>query len=236
MRRLLLIVAAVLLTGCTTAETIEAAKPRQVSVDAASVALKLVSASVLERADRGTGSQEERQERLSLCIARSILPDGPAQSFLVTVSQPYPFVDERRVRYPFHVVGDSLVLSVGLNTDVAAGCDTPKGMVMVDRLPVIEAKSGEPVTLPEDRKDAIVFSQRDEHNLSLAYVSAGPIFGGYHSLAIDLSRSALYTEYKSAKPYLLLLTPITAVGDVVLTVALAFSSATMSVVCTGRCD
>jgi|HubBroStandDraft_1064217.scaffolds.fasta_scaffold22467_3 hypothetical protein len=239
MGKWLLVAAVVLVTGCTTAETIEAAKPRQVSVDAGSVALKLVSAAVIERADRGMGSEEERQERLHLCVARTILPSGPEQFFLVTVSQPYPFVNERRARYPFHVVGDSLVLSVGLNTDVVAGCDTPKGMVLVDRLSVIEAKSGEKVTLPDGRKDAIVFSQRDEHGLSLAYVSAGPIFGGYHSLAIDISKSALYTEYKGGKPYLLLLTPIAAVSDVMLTVALAFSAATISVICPGTfasCD
>jgi hypothetical protein len=236
MGKWLLVAAVALLTGCTTAETIEASKPRQVSVDSSSVALKLVSAAILERADKGTGSEEERQARLYLCIDRNILPDGPEQSFLVTVSQPYPFINERHERHPFHVVGDSLVLSVGLNADVATGCDTPKGMVVADRLPVIEAKPREQVTLPEGRRDAVVFSQRDDHGLSLAYVSAAPIFGGYHSVAIDLSRSALYTEYKGGKPYLLLLTPIAAVSDVVLTVALAFSSATMSVVCTGRCD
>jgi hypothetical protein len=229
MRRSLLIAALALLAGCTEA-TIEASKPRQVSVDASSVQLKLVSAAVLERADQGSGSEEERHARLYLCIARTILPDGPEQSFLVTVSQPYPFVNERRERYPFHVVDDALVLSVGLNADVAQGCDRPKGLIEVDRLPVIETKSGEQVTLPEGRPDAIVFSERDAHGLSLAYVSEAPIFGGYHSLAIDLSKSALYTEYKSAKPYLLLLTPIAAVGDVVISMALAFS-ATISAVC-----
>jgi hypothetical protein len=234
MRSSLLIAALALLAGCTE-ETIEASKPLQVSVDASSVQLKLVSAAVLERAETGTGSQEERHARVHLCIARTILPDGPEQTFLVTVSQPYPFVNERRERYPFHVVDNALVLSVGLNADVAKGCDMPKGMIEVDRLPLIEAKSGQRVTLPAGRQDAIVFSQRDAHGLSLAYVSQAPIFGGYHSLAIDLSKSALYTEYKSAKPYLLLLTPIAAVGDVVLTMALAFS-ATISAVCPGTCD
>lgn len=229
MRRSLLIAALALLAGCTEA-TIDAAKPQQVSVEASSVALRLVSASVLERADKGSGSQEERQTRLHLCIARRILPDGPEESFLVRVPQPYPFANERRERYPFHVVETALVLSVGLNADIAKGCETPKGLVELDRLPVIEARSGEQVSLPDGRQDAIVFSQRDDHGLSIAYMSAAPIFGGYHSVAIDLSKSALYTEYKSAKPYLLLLTPIAAVSDMMLTVALAFS-ATISAVC-----
>jgi hypothetical protein len=229
-RRLSLIAAATLIAGCTV-DTIEAAKPRQVSVDSGAVALKLVSASVFERADKGTGSQEELHQRLHLCISRRIVPDGPEQSFLVAVSQPYPFVNERRERYPFHVVNDSLVLSVGTNADIAMGCEPPKGMVEASRLRIMEATPGEKLQLKEGETDAIVFSARDEHALSVAYVSAAPVFGGYHSVAIDVSHSALYTEYKGGKPYLLLLTPIAAVGDVMLTVALAFSAVTTAVVC-----
>jgi hypothetical protein len=228
MRRSLLIAALTVLTGCTNA-TIEASKARQVGVAADTIALKLVSASIL--GPTSSAPETEPQDRLYLCIARTRLPDGPEESFLVRVPQPYPFVDERRAHYPFHEVGPSLVLAVGTNADIASGCATPKGMSLVDGLPIIEAVPDEHVDLPAGRKDAIIYTQRNEHGLSLAYISAAPIFGGYHSVAIDLTRSVLYTEYRGARPYLLLLTPITAAGDIVLTVALAFTVATRAVIC-----
>ena len=41
----------------------------------------------------------------------------------------------------------------------------------------------------------------------------------------------MYTEYKDARPYLLLLTPVTVVGDAVLVTSLFFTVVTIGTVC-----
>ena len=216
------------LAGCT-ASVIDGAKPKQVYIDKNTVALELVSASILQRP--GKGMETEPQSRMYLCLTRTNLSDQSEKSFLVRVPGPYPFADEPRHDYPFREVETSLVVAAGDKADVLDGCEPPDGTTLIKQLSILDAKPNLGVVLPENTKDAIIVSHHGPHGLGLAYVSVVPVFGGHYSFAIDLSRSALYTEYKGPRPYLLLLTPITAVGDVVLGVAIVFTVATISAVC-----
>jgi hypothetical protein len=223
------------LPGCT-GILIESTKPKEVHLGANSVAVKLVSASVLRDEP---AHAEEPTSRIYLCLSRTLLPDGPEQSMLVGLRLPYPFTNVPDENLPFHKVGrskvgDSLVLeSDGL--DVLEGCETPAGKALVRELRIVEA-GGQKLALPEDQEDAIVVSYQTMEGLGIGYISAAPIFGGYRSFTIDLAQTPLYAEHKGARPYLLLLTPITAVGDVILGTALLFTAGTLSAVCAGSAN
>jgi hypothetical protein len=226
LRPTLCFVACTVLLGCT-GVLIESSKSKEVRLAPNEVAMKLVSASVL----RDTRSGESQQSRIYLCITRTLRPDGAEQSMLVGLKIPYPFTDEPEENSLFHKEGSSIVLgSDGL--DLVDGCETPAGKMLVRQLRVVEA-GGQKLAVPEGQEDAIVVSYQTIDGLGIGYISAAPIFGGYRSFTVDLAQTPLYTEHKGARPYLLLLTPVTAVGDVMLGTALLFTAVTMSAVCSG---
>jgi hypothetical protein len=208
MRATLVFLAFSALSGCTSA-LIEGAKSKDVDLSPNALALKLVSASVLQDA-RDT---EEPGSRVYLCLSRKRLPDGPEESRLVGLSLPYPFTNELDQNLGFRKEGDGLVLESGLVT--VDGC-AATGKTLVRQLPIVEADGLQRVEVPENQQDAIVVSYRTVAGLGLGYISIAPILGGYHSFMVDLRQTPLYAEHRGARPYLLLLTPITAVGDALL--------------------
>ena len=197
--------AAMSLTGCATKAVIEASREQDVDLRPETVPVKLLWASVVE-----DGDGAESQSHLYLCLSR--MPNGETErSFLVRIAEPYPFADDDRSTYR---ADSGLVLRAGGYANLFEGCPEPPRARLVTQLPIIEAKRGRPVALPKGDPDAFVVSPKGESGLGLAYMSAAPIFGGYHAVAIDLSRSPLYVEHQEGRPYLLLLTPVTALGDV----------------------
>ena len=223
MRAALFALALTVLPGCTST-MIEGAKPKEVRVGADAVALKLVSASILR--DGG----EDSRSHVYLCLQRTLLPDGPEKSVLVSLAPSYPFTRERGEYFPFNEVRGQLVMETA-GSQLFEGCGTPRGKTLLKQLPIVEAEPDERVALPENHNDAIVVSYQTPDRLGVGYISAAPIFGAHHSFTIDLSQSPVYTEYKGARPYLLLLTPVTVVGDAVLVTSLFFTVVTIATVC-----
>lgn len=195
--------AAMALTGCVTKAVVRASEERDVDLDPGTVPLRLMSASVLQEA-----SAAGPQSRLYLCITRQ---GEPEKSVLVRIAQSYPFTDDDHSAY----LADSglVVLPAGNPSNLFDGCSNPAGTSLVRQLPIVEAARNQRVTLPDGATEAVVASSRGESGLGLAYASATPISGGYHAVTLDLSASPLYVEHRAARPYLLLLTPLTALHD-----------------------
>ncbi len=223
MRAALFALALTVLPACTST-MIEGSKPKEVRVGADAVALKLVSASILQ--DRS----EDPRLHVYLCLKRTLLPNGLEKAVLVSLAPSYPFTHERGEYFPFNEVRGQLVMETSAS-QLFEGCATPRGKALLEQLPIVEAKADERLALPENQKDAIVVSYQTGDRLGLGYISAAPVFGGHHSFTIDLSQSPVYTEYKDARPYLLLLTPVTVVGDAVLVTSLFFTVVTIGTVC-----
>jgi hypothetical protein len=222
MRTALFALALALLSGCTSA-VVEGSKPKEVRVGADAVVLKLVSASILE-------NNSDKIRRVHLCFKRTILPDGPETSVLVSLAPFYSFATERGTYFPFREEGGNLVLETN-GSALFEGCETPTGRTFIRQLPIIEADGDQKVALPENQKDAIVVAYHGRNAPGIGYISAARVFGEHHSFSVDLSQSPLYVEYKDARPYLLLLTPVTVAGDAVLMTSLFFSVVTVSAVC-----
>lgn len=189
--------AAIALTGCATKAVIEASKERDVDLQPEAVPLKLLSASVLQE-----GGDAKARSHLYLCLKRS-RQGQPERFVLVRISESYPFADDNHQAYPLR--GGVMIPEGGIS-NLFEGCDNPAGTKLMRQLPIIEAIPSQRVTLPEGAADALVVSPRGESGLGLAYMSAAPIFGGYHAVTLDLTASSLYVEHRESRPYLLLLT------------------------------
>lgn len=178
------------------------------------VTVELVSVSVM-RPTSGSGDAH-----LYLCFTRSSTSYPSAKFFQVALPVPYPFPDEAPRGAPFHKIGNSLVLSAGADSDAAPSCGAPSGQQVVRQIAIITAEPGQNVLLPDGMPEAMIVSYHDRRKgLALGYVSRAPILGDDRQISLDLSHSALYTERDGPKPYLLLLTPLTAVTDAVMVVA-----------------
>jgi hypothetical protein len=223
MRRYFCILVSTLLLGCTST-LIEGSKPKEVRVGSNDVALKLVSASILQ--DTG----ETPESHGYLCLMRTLLPDGPEKLVLVSLAPAYPFAQAQGTYFPFNEIDGQLVMETS-GSRLFEGCESPRGKIFLEQLPIIEAKVDERLTLPENHKDAVVVSYQTPGHLGVGYISAAQIFGAHHSFTVDLSQSPVYTEYKGARPYLLLLTPVTVAGDAVLLTSLFFTMVTVGTVC-----
>jgi hypothetical protein len=174
--------------------------------------------------------------RLYLCVTRSSASQRSEKFFLVTVPESYPFSDEVRHGEPFRVEGNSLVLSAGTGSDAVASCEVPRGEELVAQVPILTATPGEPVLLPGGTPNAVIVSYSDGRDgLGLGYIAAAPFFGGYRRVSLDLTQSALYTERDGAKPYLLLLTPLTAAADAAAVPLVGFAAAAVAIQITVHC-
>ena len=133
----------------------------------------------------------DAKRRLRVCLSEGVL---------ATVTAPYPFTDRadpspdvKDASGPaVHALPDSDLTRddkpVKFAMAFARTCPADRDPAGTAALPVFEAKQGTWFTLPDGIKEGLVIKTVD-HYTSLAYVSRSPVFGGHHSVIIDLDEA-----------------------------------------------
>ena len=195
-------------TGCTSALH-NSARGKQVSVENESqLLLDVVSAKILHNFDES--STRLLSQQIHICLKKTKLPNSIS----------YHTVD---IDYPKYSTPSSffrnrdgvLVYSV---MSVESGCNVEKRHLhsqnqQSETIAVLRVSEDKPLKLDNQFPQAIYVSLEKDTIKTLGFASMYPFFTSKHSFNIDLSQSSIYSEYKQQKPYLLLLTPLTAIAD-----------------------
>jgi hypothetical protein len=196
-------------TGCTSALQ-NVARGEQTSIDSQKLQLEVVSAKILHNFDET--STRLLSQKIHICLKRTTL-SGSTSYHTVNISYPkysipsVDFVDKEGAlvyQYP----------------DVISGCNIEKNYAssrnqQVEEIPLLQVPKDQPLKLDNQYSEIIYVSSENGTIKSLGYASINPFFTSRHSFNIDLSQTNIYTEYKQQKPYLLILTPLTAIADMV---------------------
>ena len=176
--------------------------------------LEVISAKILHNFDET--STRLLFQQIHICLKRTTLSGSASYH---TASLEYPKYSTPSVRYS--VKEGALVYR---HPDIISGCNVEKNYAssrnqQVENISILQVTEDNPFKLDNQYPEVIYVSSESGTIKSLGYASINPFFTSRHSFNIDLSETNIYTEYRQQKPYLLILTPLTAIADAVAGVA-----------------
>ena len=210
MKQLLYLVEILLLgTGCT-ASLQNAARGNVAPVPPEELRLEVVSARLVQVFNPDGGWFKT----INICVKRTRLPGTTSYH---TVDLLYPQYSRPPVSFDDR---DGVFVYRASSLDLKSGCELDKlyhrslRPVLLKELPVIQVSEERSVKFSNQHDEAVYVAYENETVKAVGYVSARPFFTSRHNFNVDLMRTGLYSEYVQQKPYLLLLTPLTAIADV----------------------
>ena len=201
---------AALATGCTAAIQ-DKVRGDLASLDPADVRIEVASARIVQVFTTSSG---EWFKAINICLRKTVRATAVSYhtvDLLYPQSSlpPYQFTDS-----------DGVLTYRASDLNMKSGCDVQElyyknfRPVVLKELSVLPAAEGKSIALSTENDEAVYVSYEQNTVHALGFVAARPFFASRYNFNIDLQKTGLYTEYKGRKPYLLLLTPITALADV----------------------
>lgn len=216
-----LLFVALLGAGCT-ASLQNAAKGNPVSVSPEEVRLEVISAEVVT-VPGGEGSFR----RLNFCFKKTTQSNRSSYHSLDMKYPQYSIPD-----MTYDEIEGALVYRSRYDTQPTCNSEKIWGRsVQTYKLPIMQVNENQTIELINFVEEAIYVAYENETLKTVGYVSAKPFFTSWYNFTIDLNESGLYTERVQTKPYLLVLTPLTAIADVA---AGAVTFGVMGVTCSSQ--
>jgi len=199
-----------LLSSCTAA-LIEESHGKKAADDPANYTSKITYASILNRTAAGWA----RMTYIAICYRSGNIQSGKGKEIELTMDFTYP--ENKYPPYQYTRNNSSLIYYPASH-DIAEGCSQTK---KIDKgwektpIPVIEVGERDNISLPSGHQRAVYVKYENNRVASAGYISTDPFYDGAQQIIAVMPDRYLYTKTINSKPYLLLLTPITAIGDAI---------------------